>query len=304
MPTYTFDTPEPVDLRVANPSGNVAVTTMNGATTTEIVIEGSEKHFDQDVEVEQRGNQIRVKIEPENRWGNGHDYDVQITVPAHSDARVDTASADVHLGGEYGDVRVNTASGEVHLEVADSVRIETASGEIHVEHARDDGKFNSASGEIHVERCDGDKLEVSTASGEIHVGYAAGDLRANGASSDIHAEEVHGDFVAAVASGDVNVEYLHAGQAKVETVSGDVDLGVAEGTAIWLDIHTMTGDVDVEQEMGSEPQDGQPTLELRVNTLSGDVNVHREGRRESPAQIRGGADQHAVSDQDAAAYQD
>lgn len=289
MPSYTFETPEPVDLRVSNPSGSVDVST-HDQPTTEITIEGDERSVNEDVEVEQRGSQIRVKIEPRNRWGNGHDYDVQIALPVHSDARVETASAEIHLGGEYGDVRGNSASGEVHLDVANSVRLETASGEIHVEHARDDSKFNSASGEIHIERCDGSKLEVSTASGEIHVGFAAGDLRANAASGDISAEEVYGDFHAAVASGDVHVDYLHAGEARVETVSGDVDLGVADGTAIWLDIHTMTGDVDVEQEMGGEPTPGQPTLQLRANTLSGDVHVHRSDRRESPAGAPGDRD--------------
>jgi hypothetical protein len=282
MPSYTFDTPEPVDLRVALPSGNVDVST-HDQPTTEIIIEGDERAAGEEVEVEQRGSQIRVKIEPRNRWGNGHDYDVHITVPTSSDARVETASAEVHLGGEYGDVRGNSASGEFTVDVANSVRLETASGEIHVEHLRDDGKFNSASGEINIERCDGSKLEVSTASGEIHVAYAAGDLRANAASGDISIDEVYGDFQAAVASGDVHVEYLHDGEARVETVSGDVDLGVADGTAIWLDIHTMTGDVDVEQEMGGEPEPGQPTLQLRVNTLSGDVHVHRSDRREAPA---------------------
>ena len=196
MPSYTFDTPEPIDLRVSNPSGTVDVST-HDRPVTEITIEGDERSIDQDVEVEQRGNQIRVKIEPQNRWGNGRDYEVTIAVPAQSAARVETASAEIHLGGTYGDVRANSASGEVHLEVADSVRIETASGEIHVQHVRGDGKFNSASGEIGVERCDGAKLELGTASGEIHVEYAAGDVRANAASGDISAEEVFGDFSAA-----------------------------------------------------------------------------------------------------------
>lgn len=300
MPSRTFDTPEPVDLRVSLPSGEVNVNT-HDQPTTEVIIEGDERAASEEVEIEQRGNQIRVKIEPRNRWGNGHDYEVHITVPTHSDARVETASAEVHLGGEYGDVRGNTASGELTLDVANSVRLETASGEIHVEHLRDEGKFNSASGEISIGRCDGSKLEVSTASGEIHVEYAAGDVRANAASGDISVEEVYGDFSAAVASGDVHVEYLHDGEARVETVSGDVDLGVAEGTAIWLDIHTMTGDVDVEQEMGGEPEPGQPTLQLRVNTLSGDVHVHRSDRREAPAE-RPGITHH--EEHERPAYQD
>jgi len=127
---------------------------------------------------------------------------------------------------------------------------------------------------VRLDAADGNST-VETASGDVGIGRVAGDLNVRAASGDVRVDDVGGDLIANAASGDVSIGRLHRGTATVQTASGDVELGVTEGVAIWLDLHSLSGEVTTEQQTDSGPADTDDRLELRVNTVSGDITVHR-----------------------------
>jgi hypothetical protein len=65
----------------------------------------------------------------------------------------------------------------------------------------------------------------------------------------------------------------------VQTVSGDVRLGITRGTRTWIDAASVSG--RLESELGLEDQeptpdeDASPVVPLHVKTVSGDVSVVR-----------------------------
>jgi putative adhesin len=89
------------------------------------------------------------------------------------------------------------------------------------------------------------------------------------------------------ASGDVQIGTVARGEATVRAVSGDVNVGVASGTPVWMDLSSVTGMATSEL----EPTEGSgggaaPVLELRVVTVSGDVRVQRvEGISWAPGSL-------------------
>ena len=80
-------------------------------------------------------------------------------------------------------------------------------------------------------------------------------------------------------SGDVAFRSLIQGDAQVRSVSGDVEVGVASGTQVFLDLVARAGDARSDLDMMQVPGTAEHMLELKVVTVSGDIRVRRAPAR-------------------------
>ena len=71
------------------------------------------------------------------------------------------------------------------------------------------------------------------------------------------------------------VRRIDHGRLKAKTGSGDITVGVADGTAAYLDIATVTGDVTSSLDASEAPSDGDQTVELIIQSGTGDVVLQR-----------------------------
>ena len=262
--SYSFATPEPPLVRVSVPAGEVKIGCADVAETTvelealrgdDVTREAIER-----ATVEQRGGEIVVELGKAG-WGFfGRSPQVAVTVrcPHGTSLVCNTASADVTADGRLGDAEVKTASGDVLLQ-----------------HVGGTLKANSASGDVSVERLDGNG-RVNTVSGDLRVGAAHGELNANTVSGDLDLVDLHRDVVAQSVSGDQRLRTVRSGEIKVQSVSGDVAVGVLAGTRLFIDANSMSGAVRSDLEVGDQPvgTDGAEA-NLRVKTVSGDIAVTR-----------------------------
>lgn len=72
---------------------------------------------------------------------------------------------------------------------------------------------------------------------------------------------------------------MRSGTVEIDSASGDILIGVAGGTAAWLDVHSLSGDITSELEGADAPDEDAPTVTIRGRTLSGDVAIRRAGGR-------------------------
>ncbi len=83
-------------------------------------------------------------------------------------------------------------------------------------------------------------------------------------------------------SGSADVEVtgpvLLSGAVRLQSVSGDVDAGIASGVEVYLDLGSTSGDVSSDLEGADAPANG-PELELTATTVSGDIHVRRAPSR-------------------------
>jgi hypothetical protein len=80
-------------------------------------------------------------------------------------------------------------------------------------------------------------------------------------------------------SGDVRLASVSAGRADVQTVSGDIIVGVAEGVGVYLDLASVTGSTTSQlEETGAN--DDVP-LEVVCRAVSGDIRIARASRADS-----------------------
>ncbi len=274
----TFDTASPVTLVLELSAGEVAVEAADTATTVvdlEPISAGADaRELIDDARVEQRRDEVLVLLPRRKRFGRQPEVRARVTLPTGSRVRVQTDSADVRVDGTVAEAHASTASGEVALDrVTGSAEVKTASGGVDVQRVGGSCTLKAASGDVRIREAGGE-LRVDAASGDIEIASATGSAALTTASGDISVREA-GDLHCRTASGDVVVGEVHAGKVTVGTASGDVSVGVRDGVAAWLDVTSMSGEVDSGLSAGAPPEEGQPLVELRVRTMSGDVSVRR-----------------------------
>jgi DUF4097 and DUF4098 domain-containing protein YvlB len=268
MRRETFETPEPVRLDLHLPAGELEVA---AGETTETAVElvplgGTESETAvQEARVELRNGVLLVDV-PERRGirllSRGVDVRVTVTCPHDCELRVDAASADVRANGRYSAADVTTASGDATLaEITGDARIKSASGDAEIAVVGGSLAADAASGDVEIGRVDG-SAKIRTASGDVEVGEAGGPVT------------VH------TASGDQRVGSVGRGEVTLRSASGDIWVGVRRGSAVWLDVATMSGDTTSELDVGAAPAGGEeeggvPLVELRAQSMSGDIYVAR-----------------------------
>jgi DUF4097 and DUF4098 domain-containing protein YvlB len=211
--------------------------------------------------VEMNGNTLTVETPNSKGFGfvrRSSDLNISIRVPADSELAAESASADMFFEGRYTAATVKSASGDLRLE-----------------HVSGDLERHSASGDSEIGRVGGN-ASITKASGDLRMDAVGGDLAIKSASGDITVGSVGASARVSTASGDIRIDSLTRGEARLNAASGDINVGVAEGTAVWLDLNSASGDSRSELPVSdASPTGVAPTLTLHVRTASGDINVRR-----------------------------
>lgn len=267
-----FETPGDVSLRIKLPSGNVTVTTADEPrTTVEIVTRGrrGQDAVDEiEITMDERlgGHVVTVEQRDRFRWGPiqiswGGDLECRITCPPGAALDLAGGSTDLRVVGELGDVSVKTASGDVRLqEVRSRLEVKTASGDVSVDAVGGDASVVSMSGDLAVGRVE-PSLTARSVSGDVTIGCVGGEL---GVSTT---------------SGDIEIKSVESGDVRVQSISGDVRIGIGQGARAWVDAVSVSG--SLESEIGldehDEHEEGEAggVVPVHVKTVSGDVAIVR-----------------------------
>jgi hypothetical protein len=277
----TFDTPQPISVSIEVPVGGVRLRA-GERTTTVVDVQPSDPSDDADVRaargtrVEYAGERLVVKAPKQGfRLGRrGGSIDVTIELPAGSHVDGTGGSADFDCDGRLGDCRLRTGLGRIRVDRAGTLSAKTGSGDVDVELATGHADIATASGDVRVRELDHTGV-VKSAKGDTWVGTAAGDLRVGTANGSIAVDHAHTNVGAKTASGDVRLGEVVRGSVVLATRSGDLEVGIREGTAAWLDVSTIAGRVRNDLDAAEAPDRSAPTVEVRARTTVGDVTVRR-----------------------------
>ena len=267
---HVFETPGSVSLQVKLPSGRVLVTTADEPRTTVEVVavgrRGQDAIDEIEVTMDERLGRYAVKVEQKDRfrWGPiqitwGGDFECRIVCPPGTDLDLGGGSTDLRSDGELGEVSVRTASGDIRLEsVRGDLQVKTASGDISVDTIASQASLVTVSGDLGVERVDA-SLTARAVSGDVTIGVISSPLALS------------------TTSGDVDIKSVAGGDVRVQTVSGDVRVGIAPGTRTWIDAASVSGRLESELGLDQEPaaETDEAVVPLHVKTVSGDVSIVR-----------------------------
>jgi DUF4097 and DUF4098 domain-containing protein YvlB len=253
---YDFATPEPPRLRFGVGGGRIEVETAD-VTETTVEIEAIRGDIE-DLKVEQHGREIVVEGRKRFGFKSDQEFDVRIRAPYGCEVDANIASAPFRAVGRLGKLEVNTASGDVQVEDVER-----------------DVKIHSASGDVQLGSVGG-RADVNTASGDVQISAVGGGSTIRSASGDVLIGDAAQQVKLQTASGDMVIGSIAEGSVDVKSASGDLRVGIKQGSRLHVDARSLSGDTTSEVELGGvEVATTGSLVEVKGTTMSGDIRIVR-----------------------------
>ncbi|RSN44112.1 hypothetical protein DMC64_21690 [Amycolatopsis sp. WAC 04197] len=278
----SFATPEPILADLEPVVGNVRIVA-GDRTDTVVEVAPLDENNESDVDAAKRtvvefsGGTLTVRA-PKMRLldfsRRTRSIDVTIELPAGSRVQGSTGPGDLTVAGRIGACRYKSGTGHIRLDRTGELKLHTASGNIVVEHADGNADISTSSGRVQVGAIDGTAV-VKNSNGPTTVGTVADSIRLRSANGDITVDKAESGVEAKTANGSVRVLDAARGTLTLETSLGDVEIGIREGSAAWLDVNTGFGRVLNDMTASTAPGDATDKVEVHAGTAVGDIIVHR-----------------------------
>lgn len=264
MSEIEFDYPDVAAVRISGlGSGDVTVDEADG-TSVSGRIAGGRSYLDR-LQINQTDRTLRIDL-PRNEFGEDGECEIELRVPAGTDFQLTSGSADVVSHVALGATKVNTGSGDINLASVTDAKLSTGSGDIVIGDIGD--SVAPEDGPSYV------PTQLNSGSGDISVGATAGPLQAKTASGDISVLRLTGALKANTASGDISVPSL-SGTVELNGASGNISVGVADDLPAWLELSSISGEVNIDLDASEQPAEGEPYVAIKASTASGDISVYR-----------------------------
>ncbi|WP_028813303.1 DUF4097 family beta strand repeat-containing protein [Streptomyces flavidovirens] len=293
----TFETHEPISATFELEVGTARITA-GKRTDTVVEVLPSNGSDDNDVRAVQQtqvtcsGGRLTVKT-PKKRslFGKPGAIEVSVELPAGSDVRGTTAMGGFFCEGRLGEVTLKTSLGDLQVDEVAGADLKTDHGDIRLARSTGDIEVIGA-GRIEVGKVAG-AAAVKNGNGATEIGEVTGGLKANAANGDISVGIAHSSVGAKSANGRIEVGVAHAGvdamssngrirvgdvtrgRIDLRTSVGDVEVGIHEGTAAWLDLNPKYGTVRNSLASSAGPADSDETVEVHAQTGVGDIIIRR-----------------------------
>ncbi len=207
-------------------------------------------------------------------FGGGDRVDVDIALPAGSTLEV-RGWGDITAEGPLDAVDIDTAMGDIDLDrVVGRLRAKTSMGDIRVGSATGSVELRTSAGGVQVGRAGAD-VTASTSAGDVRVDDAEGELRLSTSAGDVRVERASSAVSAKTSAGDIRLHSVRSGPVTAETSYGRIEIGVAHGSAAWLEVEARHGVVRSELEQVEGPGEAECTVEIRATTGYGDIVLRR-----------------------------
>lgn len=279
MPIFT--TPEPITAAIETVAGHLWI---NASDRTDTAVEVRPTDESQDADVQAAGQTVveyadgRLSVTVprstiRSLFGRPPSIDITVDLPTGSRVEART-SAGIRSTGRIGDSTFHSAAGSIRLAQTGRLKLRTAAGDVSVARSTGSAEVATSSGKVWLGEVDG-RVTVKSSNGDITLGETTGDLRLTTANGDIIVERALAPLVAKTAYGNVRVGEVVRGSVALQTGFGDVELGIAEGTAAFLDVESRFGSVRSDLEAADEPEPSDETVEVRARTGYGDIVIRR-----------------------------
>jgi DUF4097 and DUF4098 domain-containing protein YvlB len=277
-----FETPEPILATIEVTVGDLRIAARD-RTNTVVEVRASDPSHEPDVRaaeqtrVEMTSDGLLVKG-PKQRglplFGKPGSVDVTVDVPAGSRLRADAGVAALRSTGRLADCRAKIGAGEIDLENTGPANLTIGAGGISIGLVSGRAEINSSTGPVQLTEIDGPAV-IRNANGEIWIGTVTGNLQLNASNGGISVDRADADVTAKTANGSLRIGCVSRGMTSLKTSMGEIEIGIAAGTAALVDAQTKMGSVRNGLAAADRPEPADETAEVHAQTSFGDIVIRR-----------------------------
>jgi len=236
---------------------------------------GGDRAAAEAVRVDQVGGELVVRG-PHRRkvFGPGKDsVDIVVEVPEASAVVAVVKFGSARLAGRFGAVSADLPFGELVLDSAERLELKGGHGDYRITDVQGDADVHFKWGSVRVGHVGG-RLQL-TGDGPITVDRVDGPAELKTSTGPLELGTASAGATIRSAYGAVRIRDAIRGVVRIDGSYGNVDVGVHDGTAVWLDATSGHGVVRTDLAADAGPGTGDETLELHVRTGYGSIAVHR-----------------------------
>jgi DUF4097 and DUF4098 domain-containing protein YvlB len=277
-----FETPEPISVTLELGVGNVRITASDRTDTT-VDVRPSDESDESDVQAAQRVrvdyvNGVLRVMGPKARVFDlsrkTRSVDVSIDLPSGSQVSGEVQVGDLSGTGRLGECRFKTSAGNVRFERTGPLRVDTAAGHITADGVAGNAEIHTGSGKVRIGEVAG-SVVVKNSNGDTEIDAVTGDVRVRSANGGISVERAGAGVEAKTSNGSIRLGEVARGSVELGTAMGDLEIGIAEGTAAWLEVNTGFGQVRNLLDNATRPKESDETVEVRAHTSFGGITIRR-----------------------------
>jgi DUF4097 and DUF4098 domain-containing protein YvlB len=274
-----FATPEPIYVTIELSMGDARIIASDRTDTViEVRPRDDSKPSDiraaEQTQVEYSSGRLLVKSRQRNFIGRGGSVDLTVELPAGSHVQGDSGMGEFGCDGQLGECRFKTGMGNIRLDHTGGLHLKTGMGDIAVDRATGDADVTTGSGEVRIGQIEGPAV-IKNSNGDTAVGEVTGDLRVKSANGRISIDRAHASVIAKTANGNIRIGEVMNGAIVLATAAGELEVGIREGTAAWLDVSSQYGRVRNSLDETDSPEQSEATVEIRARTSYGDITIQR-----------------------------
>jgi DUF4097 and DUF4098 domain-containing protein YvlB len=272
-----FDTPGPVAATVVVAGARVRVTASDRADTV-VLVEPIDRASQLDVKVASKtkvdfaGGQLSVKTTVSG--DNSGSAAITIDLPAGSSLVAYLAHSTVHADGSLGDCELHMASGQVQLERISALQANIAAGEVTIGHIAERVTIDGAAFALRISEAR-DAVKLSASAGQTWIGHAFADLDLSSGHGGFDIDRADGSVTAKTADGAIRIGALTRGQAELLNRSGNIEVGISEGSAARVDASSKRGSVRNSVPSQENPDTSDSKVTVHARTRYGDIIIQR-----------------------------
>jgi DUF4097 and DUF4098 domain-containing protein YvlB len=280
MPNY--ETPEPISVTLELGVGDVRIAASD-RTDTVVEVRPSDEADESDVKAAQ---QVRVDYAngmlrvtgPKTRVFDfsrkTRSVDVSIELPSGSQVSAELQAGDIRCAGRLGECGLKTSVGNFWLERTGPLRLDTSTGHVTAGGITGNAEISTGTGKVQIGEVEGTAV-VKNSNGNTTIDAVTGNVRVRAANGDIHVERAGAGVDAKTSNGSIRLGEVVRGSVALATAMGSLEIGIAEGTAAWLEVNTGFGHVRNLLENATRPEEADETVEVRGRTSYGDIVIRR-----------------------------
>ena len=277
MPAFT--TPEPVAATVEVAGAQVRVGASD-RTDTVVLVEPVNKASKSDVKVAERTkvdfSDGRLTVKTTVPGSKNGSVAISIDLPAGSSLAASVANSSLHADGPLGECELHMASGQVQLESIAALQANIAAGEVAVGHIAGRASIDGGTATVRIGEVEG-TVRLASSAGQLWIGDARADLDLTNGSGGFDIDRADGGVTAKTGAGAIRIGRLTRGHAELVNGSGNIEIGISEGSVAQVDANSERGTVRNSVPPQEDPGADGNKVKVHARTRHGDITIHRAG---------------------------